>query len=239
MKKTTLFPAIASAAALLTGSVHAATISVPDYILSPDGSNSVFEQNSALGSTVLPAGGTSLVYMVATYNFGTSSDVHLAAHFAASTSAWQDRVGARVQDNGLVEVYGGGPLQANSTFDLAQDLAGQSVTLLFKLDYDVNRSTTNADDTFMEIWVNPTGSSIEGSSDINHTWNSASFPGFVQRIENQNTLNTAGDSSITGVSIFTEGDATFANALGQAIPEPSSTALLGLGGLALILRRRR
>ena len=25
----------------------------------------------------------------------------------------------------------------------------------------------------------------------------------------------------------------------QAIPEPTSTALLGLGGLALILRRRR
>jgi hypothetical protein len=60
---------------------------------------------------------------------------------------------------------------------------------------------------------------------------------------NQSTLFAHGDVATAGS--YTEtfgGDVSSATVLAfeaAAIPEPSSTALLGLGGLALILRRRR
>ncbi len=61
-----------------------------------------------------------------------------------------------------------------------------------------------------------------------------------------NTTGFAFSGSIDDVQIYDEAlsasDATFLlNNAGTAVgvPEPSSTALLGLGGLALILRRRK
>lgn len=230
----------------LLNMAQAAVINLSDYSLSPTGDAAVRESANDVntpngGNNVLPGGASNSpddVFFVTTFNFGAGSDVHLAAHFIASLMFEQDRLGIRVQDDGLVEVYGGGPLQANSTFDLAQDMAGQSVTVLVKLNYDIDRSTTNDDDTLLEAWINPTGSSSEGAPDISHVWNSRNFEGFLFRNENQNTPISAGDSSITGTRIYTDSDATFSNALAYAIPEPSVALLGGLGTL-LLLRRRR
>jgi len=70
-------------------------------------------------------------------------------------------------------------------------------------------------------------------------WNSSGFETFRQRIANNSTPDTAGDSSILNTTIFTGTDATFANALAAAtIPEPSTALLGGLGLLALLRRRR-
>ena len=74
------------------------------------------------------------------------------------------------------------------------------------------------------------------------------------------TTGSTGELTVTGLTatdyeaFYTAGDLTFAgdnsaafadvfevsgNTLSLVVPEPSSTALLGLGGLALILRRRK
>lgn len=45
---------------------------------------------------------------------------------------------------------------------------------------------------------------------------------------------TSGDSSISTTVILTGSDATFANALALAVPEPSTALLGGLGLLALL-----
>ena len=58
-----------------------------------------------------------------------------------------------------------------------------------------------------------------------------------------NTLTIVGTASDTamfvGVESFGRSERRFDNFEVNAVPEPSSAALLGLGGLALILRRRK
>lgn len=126
-------------------------------------------------------------------------------------------------------------------------MGGKTITLLAKLHYDATHSDTysqsnTANDTLMNVWINPTASSVEGSGlsagDLTTVWNSAGFSWFRQTIENQSTPDTAGLSSITNTVILTGGDATFANALAIAIPEPTTALLGGLGLLALLRRRR-
>lgn len=242
---------LASATVLLTASsAQAAVINLSDYSLTPDGTNlaTTFQNtnvNTLNGGSVLPASGTPVVYFVTTFTFGANSDAHLQAQFYVNqTSA--PRLGVEVNNDGLVQFIGQADATA-TTVNLAQDMAGQTITLLAKLQYDVNNSTTygrsnTADDTLMNIWVNPTGASVEESGlsagDMSTVWNSAGFNWFRQTIQNQLTPGTAGASSITDTVILTGSDATFANALALAVPEPSTAILGGLGLLALLRRRR-
>jgi hypothetical protein len=243
-----------SSVALLIGSVitaQSAIIGISDYSLTPDGSTTTGTQDTDIetpngGSRVLDTGVTKTVYLVTIFNFGASSDAHITGQFYANVPPSAGRLGIEVQDSGLVRIIGTSPLPS---FDLATDLAGQTVTLLAKLNYDPTNDVTysqsnTSNDTIMNVWVNPTTSSLEGSGlaagDLSTVWNSAAFRHFRQAIANQSTPGTSGDSSITDTVILTGADATWANALSAAtVPEPSTTALLGLGGLALILRRRK
>lgn len=230
------------------GAAYAATISLSDYSFTPDGSTSTNIQQTDIatpnGGNVLPAGAsTHVAYLVTTYNFGEVSDAHLQTSFRATGG--QPRLGIRIQDTGQVEFTGTGD-STRTSFNFSQDMAGQTVVLLAKLHYDpthnVTYGKTNAnDDTLMNVWVNPTASSVEGSGqsagDMQTVWNSATFGFFNQEILNQSTPGTAGASSITDTVILTGSDATFANALQAAgvagVPEPTSLALLGLGLLSL------
>ncbi|MGB0993369.1 MAG: PEP-CTERM sorting domain-containing protein [Akkermansiaceae bacterium] len=53
------------------------------------------------------------------------------------------------------------------------------------------------------------------------------------------TLTSDGSGQITGTATGTGNEGNWAALTIESVPEPSSTALLGLGGLALILRRRK
>lgn len=258
MKSNTII-SLAAISAFSVSPICAAVIDIPTYSQPGLGSSdntlneTPYDIATANGGNVLKNDATpESAYFVTVFDFGTDSLTHMRAHFIASLNFQQDRLGVEVQDNGLVTVFGGGPLQTNSSFTIGGStatgkLAGQRVIILGELLYDQARNT-NDNDTLMNMWVNPDNSDSNspgsGTADIfNHVWNSSNFPGFLQGIQNQNTPTTAGSSSMF-TRIFTNdgtnNDANFASALAYAttIPEPSAAILGALGALALLRRRR-
>ena len=239
--------------ALLTGavfssvSVHAAVISIADVTATPDGSTTRFGANynvqAANGGVKIlnntaAATDVEVAYLVATFNFGTATLADIGIGFDHATPIASDltpsRMGVEARDGGVVTWFGG---VAQNT-DLGSSLAGQSITLIIKYDFnEVLRGTSTS--TVGTFWINPTTSSTEGAGDVvSSAWNSNSFTALILYIDNESTPGTAGASSITNTTLLTGADATFANALAIAIPEPRA-ALLGVIGLLALLRRRR
>ncbi len=251
LPKTFVIHAIGAMLAVSSG--HAAVFSVPDYSLSPDGTTaSPFQSYNITanngGSPILSTSGD-VVYFITTFTWAANTNADLVVNFAAS--AGQDRLGVRINNTGALDTYGDGntPISSNPDYNFGAQMDGQTVILIAKLQYDLTNNVTygsgNAsDDTLMNVWVNPTISSVEGSGtsagDQWTLWNSAGYHQFEQRIFNNSTPGTSGASFITNTTILSGADATFENALLYAgvVPEPSSLALLSLGGL-MFLRRRR
>jgi alpha-galactosidase len=208
----------------------AAEIDIPDYSLAPNGLNetTTFQHTDVStpnGGQVLPTGTPKTAYVITTFTFGSASDAHLQWQFSTSSTA-ANRLGVEIQDTGLVQFLGTNDT-TRTNFNFNQDMAGQTVVLLAKLSFDANNNVTygkaNAsDDTIMNVWINPTGSDVEGSpnslsaGDMSTIWNSAGFSYFRQTIQNQNTPGTSGTSSITNTTILTGTDATWSNALSLA-----------------------
>ena len=251
-------------AALACGA-HGAILNLTDYSLVPDGSNSsplqTYDVNTNNGGTVVN-GSSPVVYVVTTFSFGTGSLANMQVNFTAS--AGQDRLGVGFTDNGFGFTPGDGT--GSNDFDInggasnpASFMAGQTVTIVGKFEFDANYSTVysrsnSSEDSFATFWVNPDGSELEGSGRpdgadgvansnfegdfASNLWNSSSFFLMEQRIFNNSTPGSGGTNSIINTTILTGADATFANAIALAIPEPSA-ATLGLLGSLLLLRRRR
>jgi hypothetical protein len=269
---------LATATAIATTSVQSAVIGITDYTLVPDGTNFVSTNanlpaaQDAANTNIQTANGNQTIvnaafpvaYIVSTFSFGTGTLADIRINFSASVG--QDRLGFRITDNGIASGTGDG--NDNSIdFDFdgagtnpASTMAGQTITVIGKFEFDATYSTTYgrtnvSEDSFATFWINPTGSDTEGSGRPNgadgvananftgvfasNLWNSSSFVLLEQRIFNNSTPGTAGASTIGNTTVITGTDATFANALALAtIPEPSSALLGGLGLLALLRRRR-
>ena len=248
------------ALATATSVSDAAIINISNTSLEPDGTNAVQADQTQIntlndgGADLLPnSNGNPPVYLITTFTFGADSNAHFTTRFNATGG--QNRLGVRVQDNGLVDFVSSGD-PGRTSFNIATDngdtsstgyLAGQTVTLLIKQQFDTSFDSLRAtlgtgDDTLMSVWINPDLTDVEGSGitagDMHTLWNSNTYRFFTQTIENQSTPGSAGDSLITNTVILTGSDATFANALALAVPEPSSAILGGLGMLALLRRRR-
>lgn len=269
---------LAALSAFTTISAQAAVINIADYTLTPDGTtyggNNHFTNTEEQRTDIkTPNGGLATVnaaqpvaYFVTTFSFGTGTSATINLNFGAG--AGQERLGISVTSAGLAAGSGDGDgYSAFYDYDFGSSVAGQTFTILGKFQYDVNNSSTYGEtnagnDTIATFWINPTGSTLEGSglpdgytrpdgggtiANANYTgdvsskpWNSASFETFRQRIANNSTPGTAGDSSILNTTILTGTDATWSSALTLAtVPEPSALSLLGLGLGSLMLRRRR
>jgi hypothetical protein len=275
---TSWFAVTALAAGLSTGlgvgTVGAAVIDITDFSFVPDGTSAAPFQSTDLSPNLLnPAVNDTIFYVVSTFTFGTASDAHLQWQFFVNELS-AGRMGVEVQDTGLVQTLGtgSGVLQnispttdKRSSVNLNQDMAGQSITLLAKFFYNSavssdlgartaalpGGSESTADDTIMNVWINPDMTAVEGDTssyaamigngDMYAVWNSTAFNWFRQTIQNQNTPVTSGTSFITNTVILTGTDATFANALAVAVPEPGTWAMLGAGAAlaGLRLARRR
>lgn len=265
MKPTRIFPHLAATTLIAASSAQAAILTVPDFSLVPDGSTSSpvqsYDVNANNPGPIVNAT-FPVAYVVTTFIFGPGTLADIQLNFAAS--AGQDRLGVRITDNGFADTPSDGT--GNADLDLnggdpnpASTMAGQTITIIGKFEYDANYSTiysrTNtSEDTFATFWINPTLSDTEGSgrpdgadgvANANFTgdfasnlWNSSSFFLLEQRIFNNGTAEGNGASSIANTTILTGTDATFANALALAIPEPSVALLGGLGLLGLLRRRR-
>lgn len=229
-------------------SASAAVIGITDYSLAPNGLNEATTfQSTNLGSNIYSGVNGQVIYVVSTFTFGTASDAHLQWQFSTSAGS-ANRLGVEVQDTGLVQFLGTADT-TRTNFNTNQDMAGQTITLVAKFSFNTNNNVTygkgNAsDDTIMNLWINPDNTDVEGGAndlaagDMSTIWNSTGFAHFRQTIQNQLTPGTSGTSTIGDTTILTGTDATFANAMNIAIPEPSSALLGGIGLLALLRRRR-
>lgn len=231
---------------LMAGTANAAVIGIADLTATPDGSTTRASQNYDVetpnGSTKVlldtaSPGETEIAYVVTTFNFGTGTSADIGFGFDHTFSvpdSAPSRIGVEARDGGVVTFFNAG---VNSNTDLGSSLAGQSLTLLVKLDLDDSRG---GNDTIGSFWINPTLSSTQGAADVvNGAWNSENFSELILYIDNESTPGTARTSSINNTTLLTGTDATFSNALALATPEPTSLAVVGLGGLLIAGRRRR
>ncbi len=113
---------------------------------------------------------------------------------------------------------------------LSQDVSGLTQGQQYRLSYDWgNRRNTSYD---MTISMGGASASHIGTGFVAATNNTFTFTAGAATETLSIAFNHTNGDSYTG---FNSTNFTVT----QVVPEPSSTALLGLGGLALILRRRK
>jgi hypothetical protein len=137
---------------------------------------------------------------------------------AANGTAGEDGIRLNWRAGGTFQAknYTNGSALSPITFDSSFDVDAGSVTLYLYRASD-NEFAAAFDGGSGFTWLNTTGGTEREDFTVGDTGNGALY---------------------VGVETYNPGTRNFDN-LTLSVPEPSSTALLGLGGLALVLRRKR
>ncbi len=255
-----------SCAALLIGSVFdassasAAVYSLADFTRTAGGASTTVTNdfvdaptegwtgspvNSTGSADTTPIYLTTTVSWIANANIGTFSvqfnqnDDGGAGRFGMGT----DGAGfALLTGNGSGDPDGAGPATAKPTILTVDKTATTSVTLVMRVDHSLAGTSPGGDYWFGDaglqsaalgfMYIDPNLGATEASQFTPWAaWRSgnAGYQGVSFKSD-----TAAVDLNFSNIAVYTEGDTPFG-----AVPEPSSTALLGLGGLALVLRRRK
>ena len=198
----------------------------------------------------LAASANAVLISGVTYTLDTAPDA--GAEYTDSATALTD--GLHVTGGSAVTIGSDNP----AVVGWADGTAAQ-ITFNLGGTFDLNSVTVNgvAVDGFAKNL--PSGITVLGSTDNGATFNALTVgtaASFTEITDGAFTFTNgaAATETYTGAAALTNVRVTLAGAIGTghngflidevsfdgtAVPEPSSTALLGLGGLALILRRRK
>jgi hypothetical protein len=222
MNKTLILAALAVSASFSS----AAVTNLGTYTKTTDG-NETF--GSVFGQTFNYTTGNVYVTFQMTFSNATNpGDLDITSSFGGFAHAVADLFGQNWEQSTIgVTYYDGRNDIASTTIT-----PGTPITMVAK--YELNAAGVDGDT--IKYWVNPTlGTGTEGTpddADPLRIW----IPASVGSSDLQFRMGNSSENAIefADVTIYADGDSPFA-----VVPEPSSTALLGLGGLALILRRRK
>lgn len=218
MKRSKILLTSLALACAATGAVNAAVISIPNAENLVVGFPAI---NNPLGVSI---SGDPAVYLVGTMNFDV---MELGGSFVEANLT---NGGGAASGPGFGNAFGQTQITIanNGTAGVTSSNFVQGVPSLLVMRFN----QTNGD---VSLWVNPDLGDLEA----NNTADATNTLGSVNGSTFSTVLFRAGDFTppvstvdYTGFAVYYDGDTPF------AIPEPSSLALLGLGGL-LIARRRR
>jgi len=147
-----------------------------------------------------------------TIEISTTFDQMLTGGNLKLSYAWQ-------MNDYSIELIGGTGVIDASNVQFTNGWSGPNQTL--GLDYNVTGDGTNAITLDSKL---SNSSFFQGSISISGTWSGVK----ITQLHNDDTINSRFDPAVV---LKVQG--------AEVVPEPSSTLLLGLGGLSLILRRKR
>lgn len=185
-------------------------------------------------STQTGDAGTALINLI------NGSGLTGGTHSDALTGSWvtTDSSGA----GGGADFFEAGGIGATNTVQLDFDLGGSfNLTSTDIWGYSFFGTTNTA--TAITVSYSTDGTNFSGAENITLPQTSVAA---VQAVQSNALTGLAGTTHVR--FLFTDnnggnrvglGEVQFDGVAASAVPEPSSTALLGLGGLALILRRRK
>ena len=182
-----------------------------------------------LNVTSAPNNTTNVFYNTAIFEIGQTvsldisgpKDIYLSVSTTtrAANTAGEDGIRLNWRAGGTFQAknYTNGSALSPITFDSSFDVDAGSVTLYLYRASD-NEFAAAFDGGSGFTWLNTTGGTEREDFTVGDTGNGALYVGVE-------TFNNTGTRNFDNLTL--------------SVPEPSSTALLGLGGLALVLRRKR
>jgi len=211
----------------LTASLPAATTLLGTYVKNTDGDETFA---SAFGSSFNFTSGNVYVVYDMTFNNPTNpGTLDTTSSYGGYSHSAGDLIGGQNWQQSTV-----GAIYYGNRNDIAgvTITAGTAITMVVK--YELN--AVGLDGDTVKVWVDPTlGTGTEGAADDAdpaRLWNATTIGSNDMRFRRGNSSDN--EITFSNVTIYSAGDSPFA-----VVPEPSSTSLLGLGALALILRRRK
>ena len=180
---------------------------------------------SAMGSLALATSANAAVISVSDYVISTGVgvlDPNTGTTFGDSGNQLNDNVTSTSGSNTVGWDYNSGTDRPLTTFDLGSAWDVQTI--------DIYTRTSNGTITSIDISVSLDDSTY--STVTNYAFSAPTASLDVSLLDNARYVRVTTYS--TDWSMISEVDFN-----GDAVPEPTTTALLGLGGLALILRRRK